>query len=161
MTATAEKMPVDVAELWKRTRSGRRTGHYYLALFGVRRYDPVEVVAWIRRGVTYPAFERFQRNTELPQRLLARAAGISERTLARRKESGRLEPEETDRLVRIARVVARAIELFEGDTDAAREWLTGSAHALGGRTPLEFAGTDAGAIEVASLIGRLEQGIPA
>lgn len=153
-------MAPDVAELWSHVGSGHRAGHYYVALFGLRRYDPLHVVAQIRRGLSYAAFERFQRNTELPVRVLAQAVEIPERTLARRKESGRFESGETDRLVRFSRIVARAIELFEGSSDAARDWLTSPAIALGGRTPIELASTDVGAIEVENLIGRLAHGLP-
>jgi putative toxin-antitoxin system antitoxin component (TIGR02293 family) len=160
MARPAEKIAPDIAELWNRVRSGRRDGHYYVALFGLRRYDALHVMEQIQRGFAYSVFERFQRNTELPYRLLAAAAEIPERTLARRKESGRLEPDESDRLARLSRVVARTIELFEGNVDDARGWLTSPATALGGRTPLDFAATDAGAIEVEQLIGRLEHGIP-
>lgn len=160
MASTAEKTPADIAELWNRVKAGHREGHYYVALFGLRRYDPLHVAEKIQHGFTYAAFERFQRNTELSQRLLAQVVAIPERTLARRKESGRFEPDETDRLVRLSRVVARAIELFEGNVESARQWLTGPVDALGGRTPLDFASTDVGTIEVENLIGRLEHGIP-
>ena len=158
--AVSEKLSPDIAELWNRVMSGRHDGHYYVALFGLRRYDALHVMEHIRRGFAYSAFERFQRNTELPYRVLAEAADIPERTLARRKESGRLQPDESDRLARLSRVFARAIGLFEGDLGSARGWLTSPAAALGGGTPLEFASTDAGAIEVENLIGRLEHGIP-
>jgi putative toxin-antitoxin system antitoxin component (TIGR02293 family) len=157
---TGENMSADIAELWKRVKAGRREGHYYVALFGLRRYDALHVVEQIRRGFTYSAFERFQRNTALPFRVLAQVVEIPERTLARRKESGRFQPDETDRLVRTSRVFARAVELFEGNAEGARQWLTSPVIALGGRTPLEFASTDVGAIEVENLIGRLEYGIP-
>ena len=160
MARTGEKMSADVAELWNRVKAGRREGHYHVALFGLRKYDALYLVARIRRGFTYSAFERFQRNTDLPYGLLAQIVAIPERTLARRKESGRFEPDETDRLVRTSRVFARAIELFEGNAQNARQWLTNPAGALGGRTPLAFASTDVGAIEVENLIGRLEYGIP-
>jgi putative toxin-antitoxin system antitoxin component (TIGR02293 family) len=160
MTGTAEKPTADIAELWSKVSSGHREGHYYVSLFGLRRYDPLHVAEKIQHGFTYAAFERFQRNTELSQRLLAQVIAIPERTLARRKESGRFEPDETDRLVRLSRVVARAIGLFEGNVQSARQWLTSPVDALGGRTPLEFASTDVGTIEVENLIGRLEHGIP-
>jgi putative toxin-antitoxin system antitoxin component (TIGR02293 family) len=155
-----ERVAPDIAELWNRAKSGRQEGHYYVALFGLRRYDALHVMEHIRRGLAYSAFERFQRNTELPFRVIAEAAEIPERTLARRKESGRLQPDESDRLARLSRVVARAIGLFESNVDDARAWLMSPVTALGGRTPLEFASTDAGAIEVEQLIGRLEHGIP-
>jgi putative toxin-antitoxin system antitoxin component (TIGR02293 family) len=158
--SATETMSADVAELWNLVKFGHRGGHYYVALFGLRRYDPVHVVEQIQRGFTYAAFERFQRNTELPFRLLAEIIAIPERTMARRKESGRFESDETDRLVRVSRVFARAIELFEGNAERARQWLTSPVRALGGRTPLSFASTDVGAIEVENLIGRLEYGNP-
>ena len=160
MAGTGEKMSADVAELWNRVKSGHREGHFYVALFGLRKYDALYLVALIQRGFTYSAFERFQRNTDLPYRLLAQIVEIPERTLARRKESGRFEPDETDRLVRTSRVFARAIALFEGNSEHARRWLTNPVSALGGRTPLDFASTDVGAIEVENLIGRLEYGVP-
>ena len=157
---TEERTTADVAELLSRVRSGRRQGHYYVALFGLRRYDSLHVMDQARRGLTFAVFERLARNTGISQQILADLAEISARTLARRKESGRLEPDESDRLMRASRVIARAIELFEGDREAARTWLTTHLRALGDHTPLEFAKTDVGAIEVENLIGRLEHGIP-
>lgn len=161
MTATAERAPADIAELLSRVRSGQREGHYYAALFGMRRYDTLYLVAQIQRGLSWPAFERFLRNTALSQQVLARLVAIPERTLARRRAAGRLEPDESDRLVRLARVFARALELFEGNAEGARRWLTTPSRALGDDTPLDFARTDVGAAEVENLIGRLEHGLPA
>ena len=70
-------------------------------------------------------------------------------------------PRESDRLGRLARLFGRAHDLFEGDADAAREWLTTPQRALGNIVPLELGKTDIGATEVEILIGRLEYGIPA
>ena len=158
--AISEQRAGDVAEFVKRVRAGNREGHYYVALFGLRRYDTLHLIAQIRRGLTWAAFERFQRNTELPTQLLARLVEIPERTLARRRETGRFQAEESDRLVRASRVVGRAIELFEGNMEAARRWLTSPHRALGEHTPLDLATTGVGALEVENLVGRLEHGIP-
>lgn len=160
MPSATDKTSTDIAELLSHLEAGHREGHYYVALFGLRNYDALHVVDHIQRGLSYAAFERFHRNTDLPYRVLAQVAEIPERTLARRKEAGRFARDETDRLVRMSRIVARAIELFEGSADAARRWLTNPVKALGGRTPIDFASTDVGAIEVESLIGRLAHGIP-
>lgn len=160
MPSATGKATADILELLSHLRSGHRAGHYYVALFGLRDYDALSIVDHIRRGLSYSAFERFHRNTDLPYRVLAQVAEIPERTLARRKEAGRFEPDETDRLVRTSRIVARAIDLFEGSAESAQRWLTSPVAALGGRTPIEFASTDVGAIEVESLIGRLAHGIP-
>ena len=76
-----------------------------------------------------------------------------------RKEAGRLQPGESDRLLRVARVIARAIELLEGDDKAARHWLSAPQRALAGAVPLTLAQTEFGALEVERLIGRLEHGV--
>jgi len=96
----------------------------------------------------------------LSAKAIAELIQIPTRTLTRRKSEGKLAPEESDRLVRASRIFGRAMELFEGDSRAARGWLTSAQPALGGLVPLEIARTDVGASEVESLIGRLEYGIP-
>ncbi|HUF27303.1 MAG TPA: antitoxin Xre/MbcA/ParS toxin-binding domain-containing protein [Gemmatimonadaceae bacterium] len=161
MANTAEMRTADLAEIRGRIRAGATQGHYYLALLGLRVYEPLRVYQAVRKGFSYAAFERLQRNTGLPARALADFAQIPSRTLARRRGEGRLEPEESDRLVRIARVFGHALGLFEGDVEAARQWLTAEQPALGNIVPLELARTEVGAAEVEQLIGRLEHGIPA
>lgn len=159
MTTASARSTADIAEFLGRTSAGPSEGHYYAALLGLRRYDAAHLVNQIQGGLSYSAFERFIRNTTLSQQVVAELVAISDRTLARRKESGRLDPEESDRLTRAARVFSRALELFEGDAEAAKEWLSQPAQALGAQIPLELARTDVGAIEVGNLVGRLEHGI--
>jgi putative toxin-antitoxin system antitoxin component (TIGR02293 family) len=150
----------DLAELQSRIKSGRTEGHVYVALLGLRNYEPLSLDRQVRKGLGYSAFSRFQRNTGLPASMIAELIQVSGRTLTRRKAEGKFAPEESDRLVRAARVFGRTMELFEGDGEEARGWLTASQPALGGRIPLEFARTDVGAGEVESLVGRLEHGVP-
>jgi putative toxin-antitoxin system antitoxin component (TIGR02293 family) len=150
----------DLAEVRAHLHPGVRAEHFYAALLGLRTYEPLRLYQQVRRGLTYGAFERLQRNTALPARTLAELAEIPARTLARRREEGRLDPDESDRLLRVARVFGRALELFEGDPTAARRWLSAPQPALGGMIPLELAKTDVGAREVEQLVGRLEHGIP-
>ncbi|HJR16717.1 MAG TPA: antitoxin Xre/MbcA/ParS toxin-binding domain-containing protein [Gemmatimonadales bacterium] len=150
----------DLGEIQSRIRSGRTEGHFYVALLGLRTYEPLPLDRQVRKGLAYSTFARFQRNTGLPAGNIAELIQIPTRTLSRRRSEGKFAPEESDRLVRAARVFGRAMELFDGDGDAARVWLTARQPALGGRAPLELARTDVGAGEVESLIGRLEHGIP-
>lgn len=150
----------DVTLFQTALRAGRLGPYLYVALLGLRRYDPLSIDAHIRRGLTYSAFERFSRNAELTLSQLAEVTRIPARTLARRKEEGRLDPAESDRLARTSRLFAKVLELFEGETTAARDWLSTPQSALGGRVPLELAETDVGTQEVEYLVGRLEHGIP-
>lgn len=66
---------------------------------------------------------------------------------------------ESDRVVRYAELLHRAVE-FLGDNDAAARWLDTPSVALDGETPLDHATTEFGARDVIRLIGRLEHGIP-
>ena len=151
----------DLAEIRKHLGSGHKAQYRYVALLGLRVYQPLNIYRRVRAGLPFSALERFQRNTSLGAGDLATLVQLPSRTLARRKAAGRLEPDESDRLLRACRVFGRALELFEGDVEAARAWLLDPQPLLGELAPLELATTDVGAGEVEQLIGRLEHGIPA
>ena len=61
--------------------------------------------------------------------------------------------------MRLARVYGRALYFFDGDAEAATEWLNAPQYAFGGVKPSEMVRTDVGAQEVDTLIGQLEHGI--
>ena len=129
------------------------------SLIGLKVAGTLELIASIKRGLEYGSMEHFIRKANLQRDEAIEFVGISPRTLVRRKEQGRLSPDESDRLVRAARIISRAQQLFEGDATAANRWLRTSQPALGGATPMEYAGTEAGAREVEALIHRLEYGV--
>jgi len=160
VSGAGEPGTADLHEIQSRIRSGRTEGYFYVALLGLRTYEALAVYRNVRKGLAYSAYQRFQRNTGLPASAISQLIQIPTRTLTRRRGEGKLAPEESDRLVRAARVFGRAMELFEGDGDAARTWLMAPQPALGGLIPLQLAGSDVGATEVEGLIGRLEHGIP-
>jgi putative toxin-antitoxin system antitoxin component (TIGR02293 family) len=152
--------PPDVEEYRKMIRSGRPGPYYYGKLLGLETHDPLTLVVRVQEGLPFGALERFQRNTALSTSDLAQVVQIPVRTLMRRKKRGRLQPDESDRLLRASRIFGRALELFEGDVAAARRWLSTPLRAFRGARPVAVAGTDVGATEVDNLIGRLEHGIP-
>ena len=71
----------DLAEIRSRIRSGRRQGHFYVALLGLRTYEALELIEQVRRGFRYSAFVRFQRNTNLSAKALSELTQIRSRTL--------------------------------------------------------------------------------
>lgn len=131
----------------------------YASFLGLKPSDPIDLVSRVTRGLAYSAFEKLQQATDLTAQQIAEALGIPSRTLHRRKEEGRLESDESDKLVRLSRLYGRTLELFEGDRVEARHWLASPRPALGGSSPLSMAGTEVGAREVEALIGRLEHGV--
>jgi len=139
--------------------TGAPDQHAYLSLLGLRTFDTAGLVKRLEKGISYAAFERLKLKLKVSSRELANVAQITQRTLARRKRAGRLDPDESDRLVRVSRVFARAIELFEGDVEGARSWLMRPVLALGGAVPFELLKTEVGAGEVERLIGQIEHGV--
>lgn len=147
---------VDYAATAPTTRSGQ---HEYLSLLGLRSFDTASLLKRLEEGLSYAAFERLKRRLKVSSQELAAAALITKRTLARRKKAGRMHLDESDRLVRLARVFSRAIELYEGDSEGAQGWMMRPNRAFGGVRPFEMAKTDVGAREVENLIGRIEHGV--
>lgn len=120
--------------------------------------SPFEIARAVRVGLPWAAFEAMEAALSIPARQLAAMLHIPPRTLSRRKDAGRLEAMESDRLCRLARVVAHAVDVFESQ-ERARDWLETENRALGGQRPLELLDTDAGAREVDDVLGRIEHGI--
>jgi len=113
----------------------------------------------LQRGLSYSTFVHFCRACGIPVGTIADLVQIPQRTLMRRKAKGRLQPDESERLLRISGIFEKAVGLSEGDAAAARRWLTTPSKELDGQTPLDFSRTEIGAREVEDLIGRLEHGV--
>jgi putative toxin-antitoxin system antitoxin component (TIGR02293 family) len=134
------------------------------ALLGGRsvlRIKPRTSLDWvsvIRQGISSSAVDFLARTIHVTQSELATALGIPERTLARRKQEGTLNSEESAKLVRLARAVKRAEEVFE-DLETALTWLKTPNAALLRATPLSLLDTDIGAESVMDTLGRIEHGV--
>jgi putative toxin-antitoxin system antitoxin component (TIGR02293 family) len=84
---------------------------------------------------------------------------ISPRTLKHRRARGEhLSHEETDRMVRVARIVALADEIF-GDHSKALLWLRTEDDRIGGRRPLSMLQTEAGGRVVENLLWQIDEGV--
>ena len=113
----------------------------------------------IDEGMPVQAVEALKEVIAIPERQLAQLLGISEKTLSRaRAAKGKLDPVASDRLVRVARVAALAIDVLEGAA-AAMHWLKRPQIGLGGRIPLTMLTTDPGRDQVEKLLLRSEHGV--
>jgi putative toxin-antitoxin system antitoxin component (TIGR02293 family) len=119
----------------------------------------VALAKTLKAGLPLAKLLHFQKVATLPWRSIAAVLQLPPRTLARRKAAGRLNQDESERLLRLALLFDKATELFEGDRAGAAHWLQSPCKALGQLTPLELAETEIGAREVEDLIGRLEFGV--
>ena len=85
---------------------------------------------------------------------------IPRKTLAHRRKLGRLTPEQSDRLLRILRVIRDAEAAFV-DPAKAHVWLRRPTTALAGHAPLDLLDTEIGARMVERLLGRIAHGLAA
>jgi putative toxin-antitoxin system antitoxin component (TIGR02293 family) len=129
------------------------------ASLGLVVRDVVDLMQQIEQGFSFDTLLRLEASSGLLLAVLASVIGVPERTLARRKIAGKLEPQESERLLRIATLFEKCVELFEGDVTAAVNWLTSPKRALNHQPPLLYARTELGAREVEDLMGRVDQGV--
>jgi putative toxin-antitoxin system antitoxin component (TIGR02293 family) len=126
---------------------------------GIAAFDAMALVRHVRRGFAFRRLAKLQKAMGLPWDKMARLISIPQRTLARRQRAGRLGPDESDRVLRVATVFDLAVDLFEGDVAGARRWLQAPQFGFGGEVPLELASTEVGAKQVVTLITQLEYGV--
>jgi len=122
---------------------------------------PDSVLEWIslvRLGLSASTMDAAVRVMGISQTELARALDIPARTLARRKKEGVLSRVESEKLVRLALVVERAVQVFE-DQRSALDWIKSQNPSLGGTSPLSLLDTDLGSVAVVNTLGRIEQGV--
>ncbi len=120
--------------------------------------DAVDMARRVRSGLPWACLEFVSSTLHLKQVDFANLLHITPRTLSRRKVEGKLEATESDRLFRVARVLAHAEDVFNSP-DKARDWLASENRALAGQRPLQLLDTDAGTQEVENVLGRIEHGI--
>ncbi len=119
-----------------------------------------DLVRMVRRGLPPAAVNNFLAATQL-QFPAIEAYVMPRRTFNRRVEANQsLDLEESNRLLRMARLVAAAEETI-GDRPRAMLWLERPNRALEGQTPLSMADTDLGSQEVERLLGQIAHGIAA
>ena len=117
------------------------------------------LIGTLKQGLPAERLDALTSTLALPTSRVADLLSIPSSTLSRRRKSGRLDRDESERAFRLARLVERAADVL-GSLDAGTEWLKQPQFALGGATPLQFADTEPGAREVEHLLGRIEHGIP-
>jgi len=111
----------------------------------------------IREGFPQTVVEEVMHAAGLTLKELAASLDLSARSLQRRRRQGRLARYESDRLYRLARIVALA-KHYVGDEETATRWLKRPNRALGGSAPLELIDTELGARAVENILGRIAYG---
>lgn len=128
------------------------------AVLGHEVADDLDWVAAVEQGLPLEALEAAIVHAVIT-REESEALVIPRRTLSHRRQRGQpLSIEESDRLLRIARLDAKAREVF-GGTVKARRWLRKPSRPLRGAIPLELLRTGTGADLVLEELVRIAHGI--
>jgi putative toxin-antitoxin system antitoxin component (TIGR02293 family) len=122
-------------------------------------HSEVDLIERLEKGLSVAAVQSLRTRTGLTDaetfELIA-----PRRTLSRRESSGQLlSREEADKTVRVARVTARAQQVFGGKPDYAADWLRTPKSGLGDRTPMQVLVTESGALAVEELLVGIEHGM--
>lgn len=125
---------------------------------GLYNSDGVALLGQIREGLDGKVAGLIVDWAKITQNDLRKMSGIPSTTFSRSLKA-RFNAEQSERLVRIIRVIDRAVELFEGDKEAAQKWLNEPNRALSWKVPAELMASETGAYEVLKLITRLEHGV--
>ena len=128
------------------------------AFIDLKSQNTTQLISQIKKGLPLKIFEQLCRNLGVPEKELCRILKIPPTTLARRKKSGQLSFEESERVFRIGRLYDKALGVFK-QPELSRKWFKEPAWALGDVAPLEYADTELGAKEVEDLLGRIEHGV--
>ncbi len=127
------------------------------SVIGRNLSSPGDLRDAIREGFPSAVVEELMESSGLTLKELAEALDLSPRSLQRRRRSGRLARFESDRLYRLARIVALAQQSL-GNRETASRWLKRSNRALGGIPPIAAIDTELGARQVEDVLGRIAYG---
>jgi putative toxin-antitoxin system antitoxin component (TIGR02293 family) len=136
-----------------------------LALMGVASSAPfnaveniADFIRCIRAGVPKKALDNLVEVTGIDNSEMAGIVRTSERTLRRYSANQKLNAEQSERVIELAKVYSRGEEVF-GSLDAFREWMNGAVFALGNKKPKELLDTSMGIEMIMDELGRIEHGI--
>ncbi len=116
-----------------------------------------DFIAVIREGIYKESMDRLMEITGLSNAEMANLVHTSDRTLRRYKDRHKLNPDQSERLIELARLYARGEEVFE-DMELFREWMDTSSVALGNQPPKSFLDTSIGIDMLLKQLQRIEHG---
>jgi putative toxin-antitoxin system antitoxin component (TIGR02293 family) len=121
----------------------------------------VDRIALVRKGLPASSVKAAADYLAMSQKDLLGAIRIPVSTMTLRTRNRKpLSPEESDKLVRLAEVIKRAIAVF-GDEAEGKAWLNDSVGSLGNQRPVDLLDTQDGFDLVMRTLGGIQFGAPA
>lgn len=137
------------------------TGSQNPSIFTVVRCNLWDQTVFVRQGLSSKTIVEMCDALAMPRASFLDYLQLPRSTIeARIKNNTPLTPTEGDAVLRSAKALARAQEVFE-DSHAASSWLKREIRSLGGVTPVSLMDTDSGFELVMHTLGRIEHGVVA
>jgi putative toxin-antitoxin system antitoxin component (TIGR02293 family) len=131
-------------------------GEHDLVVGAFAGFKPLSVHRLAMKGVQKHLARKFSSAfLLLPRKEVLRVIGVSERTLQRAEDDDVLDPNASDRLLRLAAVIEQAIEVLRSQ-EAAEAWLERPAIALDRNRPMDLLETFEGTELVKTLLQRMD-----
>ncbi|EAC1215237.1 MULTISPECIES: type II RES/Xre toxin-antitoxin system antitoxin [Enterobacteriaceae] len=128
------------------------------SVVGLEAKGGITLINKINLGLEGEVAKRISAWAHITPTELRKMSGIPN-TSFNRSIKGRFTSEQSERLVRVIRVLSRAVELFEGDKNAAQQWLNEKNRVLIWQKPADVLASETGGLEVMRLITRIEHGV--
>ena len=112
----------------------------------------------IREGIRKQSMKKLMEVTGITAIEMSVLVRTSDRTLRRYTAQQKLNPEQSERLIELARLYSRGEEVF-GSLDSFKEWMDSTVMALGNKKPKTFLDTSLGIDMLINELGRIEYGI--
>lgn len=117
-----------------------------------------EEIAAIKSGVTMSSLSFFMEKAGLSLVEMADILHTTDRTLRRYEADKRLNPEQSERAIELAKLYTRGEDVF-GNLENFKQWIDSPIMALGFKKPKEFLDTSVGIGVLMKLLGRIENGV--
>lgn len=117
-----------------------------------------QYISLIRQGVPMQTLLHLIKTTDISASEIASILHTSERTLRRYTNDTLLNPEQSERIIELARLFSRGSEVF-GSLDDFKTWMNSTIVALGNIKPKELLDTSLGIEIIQEELGRIEHGI--
>jgi putative toxin-antitoxin system antitoxin component (TIGR02293 family) len=138
-----------------------------IALLGLSEPDSLldvptdfDLVSIIRKGLSKKALDSMMLQMDITATDMARILHTSDRTMRRYTDETVLNPEQSERLLELARLFAHGLNVF-GSRSRLRRWMNGPVQSLGCQKPIDLLDTSVGVSLVDDILGRIEYGIVA
>ncbi len=129
-----------------------------LRKFAFERKDETYFIEVIRKGIPKKAIDHLMQKIGLSETEMAHILHVSKRTLQRRAPREILNPEQTERIIELAKLYSKGEEVL-GEIGQFSEWMDQKLLALGNKKPKEFLDTSIGIRILLDELGRIEHGV--